>query len=878
MSTPLPIEAIKADLLNSLTATSQHNTIILSAPPGAGKSTRLPLWLVDLPQYQEQKIYLLQPRRLAAKNIAIYLASQLGEQVGETVGYRLRQEHKVSRKTRLEVITEGILVQLMQQDPELSACSLVIFDEFHERSVHADLAFAIARDIQQGLRDDLTILLMSATLDNQTLAEQLPEAKILQSEGRSFPVELSYLPPPSSLDWRQHALNVIKNQLAEHTGSILVFLPGSYDIQWLANQLEDQLPAHWLLCPLYGELALAAQQAAIAPAERGGQKLVLATNIAETSLTIEGIDLVIDAGLEKVAIFEPATLTNRLSQQAIAKASAIQRAGRAGRLAPGRCLRLYSSEDFERRQQQSEIDIKRTDLLPVLIEAARWGVNQLKDLPLLALPAVKDEQQAWRALATLGITEQRGKLTELGQLSANLSCHPRFALMIHRSKVVAERENAGDHAGVNGKDLQNTKLPLLACLVAALLEERDIYRQQQARSDCNIEHRLHDLIHRKNTFGHLAERILRQAQQLASQAGLGANVRFNRELDLPFELTGCLLVLAYPERLSKNRRTERLGDSHFLSTQGKGLALNTDDVLASEPWLAVAQIYYQQNQHRQSQQQNKLTIALAAKVDINLLSQWQVIEPELVDCVAYQAQQQKIVAVVQDRLGSIVLSEQNAQHQLDSELVSQLWCQQVRANGISWLGFNESTMALLARWRWLNSHQSSVDFPSVTEQDLLAELEQWLSPFVGNIVKKAELLQLNFAELLLTLLSYQQQQQLAQLAPEFYLSPTGRKHKIQYSEELSPTIALPMQELYGEQQHPSIGGNYGSGSTIPLTLHLLSPAKRPIQVTQDLLSFWQGSYKEVQKDMKGRYPKHFWPDDPANAPATNKTKRHLSAT
>ncbi len=409
---PLPIEAIQSQFCQTIT---QHNTVILSAPPGAGKSTCLPLWLLTLAEFSGQKIYLLQPRRLAVKNIATYLASQLNETVGNTVGYRLRNEVKVSQHTRLEVITEGILTQIIQHDVELSGCALVVFDEFHERSLHGDLAYALTRDVQQGLREELKILLMSATLDIDYLAKALPDAKVLTSEGRCFPVEFTYIAPANIQRWRDHAISVIKQQMINHQGSSLVFLPGVADIRLIDQALSQNCPDDILLCPLFGELTLKQQQQAIKPCQSGKRKLVLATNIAETSLTIEGVDMVIDCGLEKVAIYDNASLMNKLTQQQIAKASAVQRAGRAGRVMAGKCIRLYAKDDFERRPEQSINDIQQADLLPTLIEVARWGVTSLAELSLLELPSKIKEGQAWAELQSLKIVDEANRLTVHGE-------------------------------------------------------------------------------------------------------------------------------------------------------------------------------------------------------------------------------------------------------------------------------------------------------------------------------------------------------------------------------------------------------------------------------------------------------------------------------
>ncbi|HBY85391.1 MAG TPA: ATP-dependent helicase HrpB, partial [Colwellia sp.] len=432
VTTPLPIEAIKQQFCRSL---DEHNTLILSAPPGAGKSTCLPLWLLTLPSLADKKIYLLQPRRLAVKNIAIFLAKQLEEKVGETIGYRLRNDSKTSANTRLEVITEGILTQIIQKDAELQNTALVVFDEFHERSLQGDLAFALTREVQIALREDLKILLMSATLDIEYLSQALPDAHLLSSEGRSYPIEVSYQAPKAHQRWREHALTVIKDKMLNHMGSILVFLPGVADIRFLLDSLLSQQSESVNICPLFGELSLQDQQQAIAPCFKGVRKVVLATNIAETSLTIDGIDLVIDCGLEKVAVFDSASLMNKLMQKQISKASAVQRAGRAGRLMPGQCIRLYGKDDFERRPLHSVNDIQQADLLPTLIEAARWGVTGLAELPLLELPSKTKEEQAWQELQSLDIVDDKYLLTKHGEKAADLPCHPRFSHMILMAKT-----------------------------------------------------------------------------------------------------------------------------------------------------------------------------------------------------------------------------------------------------------------------------------------------------------------------------------------------------------------------------------------------------------------------------------------------------------
>jgi ATP-dependent helicase HrpB len=855
MPTSLPIDEIKDSLLDALNV---HPTLILTAPPGAGKSTRLPLWLITLASLSQQKIYLLQPRRIAAKNIACYLAQQLNESVGQTVGYRLRNESKVSKNTRLEVITEGILTQIIQNDPELIDCGLIVFDEFHERSLHGDLAFALARDIQQNLREDLKILLMSATLSIKTLLDKIPDAVTLHSEGRSYPVEIEYLPMLSSRQstvstaqkWREHALNVIKKQSCEHQGSILVFLPGVADIQYLANHLHDYLPDNMLLSPLYGELSITEQQRAIAPAEKGINKLVLATNIAETSLTIEGINLVIDCGLEKVALYDPHVMTNKLQQQSISKASAIQRAGRAGRLMAGSCLRLYSKEDFERRNESNTSEIQQADLLPMLIESARWGVRQLNKLPLVELPIERKEVLAWQELKALSIVDSNNRLTIHGQQVAALACHPRFAHMVITAKHIEKKYNV-------------KHLLALACLLSALLEERDIFKGERARFDADIRHRLAALLSKKEVHHTVSKRIFHQAQQLARQLNCQLHDK------LPIEYSGNLLALAFPERIAKFRG--KAGE--YQTTQGKGVYLALEDALINEEYLVAAQLSIFKGNH-QNNHREKLEIRLAAPADINTLEKWQVIQCHQYTKVAFDAKKDRIVALEQMKLNELVIAEKSVSERLSAQQISNLWCEQISNQGLQVISWSEKDKALLTRWRWLNQYQKNANFPDVSDQSLLNNLSTWLAPYVGKARTKAQLCKCDFSVMLLSLLDYQQKKRLDTLAPTYFLGPTGRKCPIRYTQDRSPIVSLPMQELYGINITPSIGDTH-KNEGIALILEILSPRQRPIQVTQDLVAFWQGSYKAVQKDMKAQYPKHYWPDDPANAKATNRVKRHL---
>lgn len=835
MSDYFPIQTVQKEFLSSL----EENAItILSAPPGSGKSTVLPLWLLDLASAQD-KIYLLQPRRLAAKNIACYLSQKIGEPVGGKIGYRLRNEKKVSSQTKLEVITEGVLTQVTQQDPELSSTGIILFDEFHERSSHADLAFALSLEVQQSLRDDLKLVLMSATLSTETLKAALPSAAIIHSEGKSFPVDIKHQPVSQQQSWREHAVKVIKETCYEQLGSILVFLPGAGDIQFLAEKLQNELPDNFHLSTLFGDMTLEDQQKAISVPQTG-YKLVLSTNIAETSLTIEGIHCVIDSGLEKVAIFDHQTLTNRLHTQVISKASAVQRAGRAGRLSAGQCIRLYGVEEYQRRLAQPISDILQTDLLPLLIEVARWGVNSLSALPFLEYPDNKVEDNAWQVLQQLEVVDDKRKLTQYGNQVASLACHPRFAHMIVSAQTLEQSHH-----------IKN--LTCLACVLTALLEEKDIYTREQAQFDVDISNRINDLIYGKTNGRKF--RIIQQAKKLMRDKGV------KYEKNLPTDYSGVLLAFAYKERIAMTRNTF----GKFLSYSGQGLEVNIEDKLASSSFIVAANV---------SQLNKKLFVRLAADVSLEQLTQLNGIETTLNTSLSYDEKAQKINAVSQQCLGNIVIKETPNNDQITSEAIAKMWGEQLKKNGISWLPFTKSTLALLSRLRWLNEIQPQLMLPKFDDHALLNSLDIWLMPYVGSITKKAQFAKLNYADMLLSMLDYNQKQLIARMAPKELEGPTGRKYLIHYGKNKSPKISLPMQAVYGQPISPQVG-DVENGLGIPLILELLSPAGRPIQVTQDLAQFWQGSYREVQKEMKGKYPKHFWPDDPAHATATTKTKKYM---
>ena len=831
-----PIESIKSQVLSSI---KHHSLTLLVAPPGAGKSTVLPLWLLD--EGMPGKVLLLQPRRVAAKNIALYLSKQLGEPVGKRVGYRLRNDTKVSKDTKLEVITEGVLIRMMQSDPELSDVSCILFDEFHERSAQADFALALVRDIQSGLRDDLNVMLMSATLASDSITQRLPDANLLVSEGKMFEVEIDYQPNARQLHWREHVVSCTLRAIEYHQRTALVFLPGRADIEQVAQQIMDkQADLHVSL--LFGDMPLAEQQKALVAAPKNTAKVVLATNIAETSLTIDGVNLVIDSGFEKQAVFEQNTQTNRLQLSKISQASAIQRAGRAGRLMPGKCIRLYSQSDFERMAKHAPLAISQTDLIPLVLEATRWGVSSLEQLPLLTQPKAFIEKQAWQLLVQLTLCDKQHKLTKHGEQCAMLPCHPRFAHMIVKA----------NEAESNGQD----GLTLLACIVASMLEQKDIFAQRQSISNVSLAHRIDHLVHQgEQRFSF----IFKQINQLFSPYKKQCSGNFSQ---LPMSLLGVLVSWAYPERIAKARNKS----GSFVSIYNKGYELAVEDVLCDESFIVVAQL---------SQYEQKLTVRIACPISVEQIKQWQLapITQKLV-CL-FEKDKDKITANDCELFGELVVNRSSKTQALSEESVADLWRTQLVENGLNWLDWSVDATQLRLRWQWLSKYQPHLSLPVLDDAMLLAELDTWLLPSAASCYSKKALNKLKLEELLLHLLDYQQQQTLHQCAPTYYVGPTGRRCRITYDMENPPKVSLPMQEIYGLAQSPQIG-DVTIGKGVDLVLELMSPANRPIQITSDLAQFWAGSYQAVQKDMKAQYPKHYWPDDPANAQPTNKTKRFMS--
>ncbi|HEJ9096907.1 ATP-dependent helicase HrpB [Serratia odorifera] len=808
----LPVSAILDELLTALHSAPQ---VLLHAPTGAGKSTWLPLQILaraGLPG----RIIMLEPRRLAAKNVAYRLAQQLGEEPGATVGYSMRAETRSGPDTRLMVVTEGVLTRMLQQDAELQGVSLVILDEFHERSLQADLALALLLDVQQGLRDDLKLLVMSATLDNARLSPLLPDAPVVVSAGRSFPVERHYHSLASYPRLEDGVAAAVKRLLAEQHGSLLLFLPGVAEINRVQERLNGAVASDVDLCPLYGALPLAQQQRAIQPAAAGRRKVVLATNIAETSLTIEGIRLVVDSGLERVARYDPRSGLTRLLTQRISQASMIQRAGRAGRLEPGICWHLFAREQGERAAEHAEAEIGQSDLCGFWLELLQWGCVDPGQLTWLDAPPASALAAAQRLLHSLGATDDGGKLTVAGRQMAMMGCEPRLAAMLH----------AGAQSGADGL--------ATAALLAALLEE------PPRGGAMDIDYWL------SRPQPHWQRRARQLAQRLPGRAG---------QVDVT--LAPRLLAQAFADRIAQRRGQ----DGRYLLANGMGAAMDQDEALSRTPWLIAPALL-------QGANSPDARILLALPVDIEALAAQL---PHLIrqqTAVEWDEEKGTLRAWQRQQIGRLTLKARPLAKPADDAL-QQALIEWVRTQGLAVLGWDSAAEQLRIRLQCAQRWLPEADWPAVDDETLLDSLERWLLPSLGGVRDLRGLKQVNLAEALGRLLDWQQKQRLDNALPTHYTVPTGSRLPIRYDADKPPLLPVRLQEMFGEQRSPML-----AEGRIAVVLELLSPAHRPLQITGDLAAFWQGAYREVQKEMKGRYPKHLWPDDPANAAPTRRTKKY----
>ncbi|NOH80294.1 ATP-dependent helicase HrpB [Vibrio sp. RE86] len=814
----LPIQGVMPELLSGV---REYSQLILKAAPGAGKSTYFPLQLL-LEKIVSGKIIMLEPRRLAARNIARYLAQQLGESVGQRVGYRVRGENKTSAQTQLEVVTEGVLTRMIQSDPELSGIDLVIFDEFHERSIHADTALAFCLEIQEALRDDLKLVVMSATLDQEALGKLLTEAKYVESQGRSFPVEHRYIATKANEYLEDQMAKQIGSLMANEPGSLLAFLPGVAAIKRVEERLH-QLPSDVQICPLYGQLDFAQQQAAIQPSETGKRKVVLATNIAETSLTIEGIRMVVDSGLERVAKFDLRSGVTRLEQVKIAQSSAEQRAGRAGRTEPGICVRLYSESQLAQQPYVPAPEILHTDLANLVLELAQWGAQKPEELSWLDVPPTAAIAQAKSLLMQLGLLDNTGQLTEAGHQAGELGLDPRSAAMLAK---------ADQHQAT-------------ALAVIALLEDPE-------RNTLDFLHSVHRLKLGKH---HKQKVVLNRAKSLANRLSCSFELSQVDESEV-----ASLLACAFPDRIAQARHNQ-LG--RFVLANGHGADIQDTERLASSDYLVVLDLM-------RSKSDSSMVFS-AVELDINQLQSQSpslFSEYELVD---WDEQKGRLVAEKQIKTGRLII-ERRLLPEPPREKMTEALLNFIRRKGLSVLNWTAHSTELLERIRcgceWLPDQA----WPEFDDASLLEHLDKWLESYLNGVHSVKALSKIDIEAALLAYLGWPLNQEIEKWLPTHYQVPTGSKKKIRYQQGQEPVLSVRMQEVFGEQSSPVIALGRKR-----LVLELLSPAQRPLQVTRDLASFWAGAYKEVQKEMKGRYPKHVWPDDPANHVATTKTKRQLNS-
>ena len=841
----LPIESALPELLAALRAS--HN-VVLQAPPGAGKSTRVPLALLDA-TWADKKIVMLEPRRLATRAVATRMAHTLGESVGATVGYRTRLDTRVGPHTRIEVVTEGILTRWLQRDPALEDVAIVIFDEFHERSLQADLGLALTLDAQATLREDLRILVMSATLDGQAVAALLDDARIVTSSGRMFPVTTHYREPSArsarSPNQERPLAEIVAATVAhaldaEH-GDALVFLPGQADIHRTMRSLQDrELPRGTRILPLYGELPAEQQDEAIAPSIRGARKIVLATNIAETSLTIEGIRIVVDSGLERRMRFNPATGMSRLETTRISRASAEQRCGRAGRLEPGVCYRLWSEGEHAALLAQTPPEIVEADLAPLALELANWGVAEPRTLSWLDPPPSAAFAQARDLLHSLEAIDRAGRMTDHGRALAQLGTHPRLAHMIVRSLALSKSQ--------------------LALEIAALLGERDVLRSvDPARTrerDIDLRLRVEAVRDRRQLPRELAvdpaarQRVLRAIEQLARQL---RQKPLDDDIDVDRD-TGALLALAYPDRIAMSRGS----GGRYLLSSGRGALLSGAHNLARADFLVVADL---------DAGEREATIRLAAPIEREAIERLFVSAIEDRERIEWDSREQAVVARRERWLGALRLSEQRIE-QPDQTRVTAAILNGIRELGLLQLPWSKEARALQARMEFARrvDPKAQPAWPNVSDAALVAHLEEWLAPWLDGVTRREHLTRLDLHAALAALTNWNQQQRLNEIVPTHLVVPTGSRLPIDYT-GANPTVSVRLQELFGMRSTPTLGtGN------VPLTLNLLSPAHRPVQVTQDLASFWARGYPEVKKELKGRYPKHHWPDDPLTAAPTARAK------
>ena len=817
--TPLPIDEALPELTAALRA---RMAAVLVAPPGAGKTTRVPLVLAEEPWSAGRKIIVLEPRRLAARAAAARMAATLGEPVGATVGYRVRFGSKVSRNTRIEVVTEGIFTRMVLDDAGLDGVAAILFDEFHERSLDADLGLALARDVQLGLRDDLRLLVMSATIDGARIARALGEAPVIESQGRAFAVDTRYVGRDARTPIEREMADTVVRALRAERGSVLAFLPGAGEIRRTETFLRERIddPAVDVVA-LYGALDAAVQDRAIAPAPAGRRKVVLATSIAETSLTIEGVRIVVDCGLSRVPRYEPDVGLTRLETVRVSRASADQRRGRAGRTEPGVCYRLWDEPQTASLQAAHDPEILSADLASFVLDLAHWGVADPASLCFLDQPPRAALAEARALLVTLGAIDTDGRLTDTGRQLRQLPLPPRLARMVVSAAEFGEAERAAE--------------------IALLLTERGL-----GGNDVDLAHRLDGL---RRDRSHRAE----EARGMARRWAKIVESKAAKSKDVTSDLSpGVLLALAYPDRIARNRGAGRA----FVLANGRGAVVDLASALARETYLAVAEITGSAAQGR---------IVLAAAISFAEIEQHFSKDIENRDEISFDDKSASLRGRRLRRLGALTLTEQTLRVAASDATARML------AEGIGRLGSTRLPWSkALQQWRdrvmFLRRNEGD-EWPDLSDAALAATAADWLAPALDGKTALAELGGEGLSEALHATLAWTLKRRLDEEAPTHFAAPSGSVVPIEYEAEEGPKLSIRVQELFGLARHPAI-----AGGRVPLVVELLSPAHRPVQVTRDLPGFWRGSYAAVKTEMKGRYPRHPWPDDPLTAPATRRAK------
>lgn len=837
---PLPIDKILPSLRETL---ASHAAVVLQAPPGAGKTTVVPLALLDEPWLADRSILILEPRRLAARAAAARMAYLLGEPVGETVGYRIRFDSKISAKTRIEVLTEGILTRRLQSDPGLTGVGLVIFDEFHERHIHSDLALALCLDSQRTLREDLKLLVMSATLDGKALAALLGNAPLLTSHGRSFPVDVRYAArDPEDIESLLPPVvkQAVLNALEHDKGDLLVFLPGAWEIRRTKELVESALIGRPVdVFPLYGDLPWEAQDRAIQPSQRSRRKVVLATPIAETSLTIEGIGVVIDSGYVRVPEFDPRSGLTRLTTMRIPRASAEQRAGRAGRLGPGVCHRLWTEATQRGLITQPVPEIRAADLTPLALELAQWGVRDAGTLSWLDSPPAGALAEARRLLTELGALDPDGAITAAGRAMAALPLHPRLAHMV----CMADAQGLGR----------------LACDIAALLSERDILIGEHKRSSDFLDRieAMRAFRARGRTGAQSPGADPNGCQRVEQAARQYHRLLQSRKTEATHDAgaVGILLAFAYPDRIALQRAP---GDVRYLLASGRGARLPKHENKMRPACLVAASL---------DAGATEGTIHLAAAVELDALREQMASQFCRKEIIRWDPQLQRIVAQREERLGELLIHS-GALPDPDPEKLRAAVLEGIRGLGMEALPWSREARDYQARLLSLRHWFPEEDWPDLSDAALNETLEEWLGPYLGGVSRREHFNRLDLLTILKARLGWKQQQRLEEGAPTHLAVPSGSRLRLEYRPGESPVLAVKLQEMFGLADTPRV-----AWGKVPVTLHLLSPARRPIQVTQDLRGFWERTYAVVKKELKGRYPKHPWPDDPWSAAPTARAKR-----